>query len=406
VENAGPALDLRKRVFALDVLRGLAILLVLPSHPVPPDGDIRWLNHIAIFFDRFGWTGVDLFFVLSGFLIGGLLFREVKQTGKLNARRFLTRRALKLWPAYFALLTWATVKATRHHEFKFADLWPSLLQIQNYLQFNGRMLRGHTWSLAVEEHFYLSLALGLGLVTFLRRGVLESRFASIAIFVIGIVALGRSVQPFFLPWSLTSGYFATHVRIDALLFGVLIAHVSTFQLTLWHRLLTYPWLQIGLGLLFVSPPMFFDRNLVWIHTAGYTFLYLGYGSILIGAMGLQARSGRTQSGFWHRCVGGVLAAVAWVGVFSYGIYLWHMDFAEQPVWYHLQPKLGMFSPPARWSISMILYLSAAILAGVLMTYAIEVPVLRLRERWFPRPVDVPSAKPTAAVASQAAVAGA
>lgn len=387
--SPGPALEVRKRVFALDVLRGIAILLVLPSHPVLADGDIGWLSHVRSFFDRFGWTGVDLFFVLSGFLIGGLLFREVKQTGSLDARRFLTRRALKLWPAYFALLAWATLKAIRHHEFAFADLWPSLLQVQNY----GTLLRGQTWSLAVEEHFYLSLALGLGLVTFLRRGLLEASFGSMAIFVIGIVALWRSVQPFFVPWSMTTGYFATHVRIDALLFGVLIAHASTFRPNLWSRLLAYPWFLIGMGALFVSPPMFFKRELVWVHTAGYTFLYLGYGSILIGAMGLQARSGRVRTGISNRCVGGLLAVIAWIGVFSYGIYLWHIDFAQQPVWYHLQPTLSMFTPPVRWSISMTLYLCAAVIAGVLMTYVIEIPILRLRERWFPRPVDVPSAKP-------------
>ena len=148
--SSGPALDPRKRVFALDVLRGVAILLVLPSHHVPLNGEIGWLNHVNDFFERFGWTGVDLFFVLSGFLIGGLLFREVKQTGRLDARRFLTRRALKLWPAYFALIAWATFKAIRHHDFRFSDLWPSLLQIQNYVQLHGtifaRTLPGHSQS--------------------------------------------------------------------------------------------------------------------------------------------------------------------------------------------------------------------------------------------------------------------
>jgi peptidoglycan/LPS O-acetylase OafA/YrhL len=381
--RAGPALHRRKRVFALDVLRGIAILLVLPHHAIPQSGDLGWMNHVSKFFERFGWTGVDLFFVLSGFLIGGLLFREVKQTGRLNARRFLTRRALKLWPAYFALLAFAAVKEIRHHNFHFSKLWPSLLQIQNY----GAMLCGHTWSLAIEEHFYLSLTLALGFFSFRRRGVLETQFSSMAIFVIGIVAIWRSVQPFFVPWSYTSGYFATHVRIDALLFGVLIAHVSVFRPHLWERLLAYPWLMIGVGLVVVTPPMFFDRPLVWIHTAGFTLLYLGYGSILLGAMGLQARSVPTRDRASNFAVRGLLAALAWIGVFSYGIYLWHLDFAMAPVWYHVQPKLSAFTPPSRWIVVNIIYICVAILAGVLMTYIIEFPVLRLRERWFPRPVD-------------------
>jgi peptidoglycan/LPS O-acetylase OafA/YrhL len=149
--------------------------------------------------------------------------------------------------------------------------------------------------------------------------------------------------------------------------------------------------------------MFFDRELIWIHTAGYTFLYFGYGSILVGAMGLQARSGRTRNGVWKRGISSMLTVLAWTGVFSYGIYLWHIDFAQQPVWYHLQPKLGMFSPPTRWAIAMIVYLFVAVIAGAFMTYLIEFPILRLRERWFPRP-EAASAGSTAAVdASVAAI---
>jgi len=78
---------------SLDVLRGIAILLVLGRH----------FNYFPLW-RQAGWIGVDLFIVLSGFLISGLLFQEYKNTGKLDVRRFILRRGLKIWPSYYLLI--------------------------------------------------------------------------------------------------------------------------------------------------------------------------------------------------------------------------------------------------------------------------------------------------------------
>ena len=80
------------------------ILLVLGSHSstlieISKSGFFRPL---ANFFERFGWTGVNLFFVLSGFLVGGLLLRELKKYGTLDVKRFIVRRGLKIWPSYYS----------------------------------------------------------------------------------------------------------------------------------------------------------------------------------------------------------------------------------------------------------------------------------------------------------------
>src|SRR4051794_29454248 len=83
----------KPRNMNLDVLRGVAILLVLGRH----------FDYFPLW-TRVGWAGVDLFFVLSGFLISGLLFEEWKRTGSINIKRFYIRRALKLYPAFYALL--------------------------------------------------------------------------------------------------------------------------------------------------------------------------------------------------------------------------------------------------------------------------------------------------------------
>ena len=99
---------------------------------------------------------MDLFFVLSGFLVGGLLFNELRGRGKLDVPRFLIRRGFKIWPSYYVYLAAvAVLMARRSVPGLAASLLPNLLNVQNYF---GTPLQ-HTWSLAVEEHFYLALPL-------------------------------------------------------------------------------------------------------------------------------------------------------------------------------------------------------------------------------------------------------
>src|SRR5438067_582225 len=93
------------RSVTIDVLRAAACLLVLARHCAA----VQWfqsapLKRIGQGLGRAGWVGVDLFFVLSGFLVSGLLFREYQQSGRVGAWRFLVRRGFKIYPAYFALL--------------------------------------------------------------------------------------------------------------------------------------------------------------------------------------------------------------------------------------------------------------------------------------------------------------
>ena len=84
------------RIVQLDLLRAVAILLVLGRHFVVPAKQAGALEGFATVWERFGWTGVDLFFVLSGFLIGGLLYEELRTTSQLNLGRFLIRRGFKI----------------------------------------------------------------------------------------------------------------------------------------------------------------------------------------------------------------------------------------------------------------------------------------------------------------------
>ena len=120
------------RLATLDTLRGIAVLLVLGAHQPTLVG-----NTGAVLFCRawqhIGWVGVDLFFVLSGFLVSGLLFRSWREHGRLNAGRFLMRRAWKIYPAFYAMLLIVIVNGHLHGRW---PGWPpivsEMLFIQNY----------------------------------------------------------------------------------------------------------------------------------------------------------------------------------------------------------------------------------------------------------------------------------
>jgi len=127
-----------RRVPSLDALRGIAILLVLFHHPYNPYASGAGVAlPIAGLVHRFGWTGVDLFFVLSGFLVGGLLLHELYHHGAVDVGRFVVRRAFKIWPSYFLLVavvfvSRSTVEPPYDVAKAFADVAPNLLHVQNY----------------------------------------------------------------------------------------------------------------------------------------------------------------------------------------------------------------------------------------------------------------------------------
>src|SRR6516165_8338287 len=150
---------MRERNLQLDLLRCVAIMLVLIQHTVNFRNPRWWWDWTVI---QGGWTGVDLFFVISGFLISGLLFSEFRKRGRINFARFAIRRALKLYPTLYVLVFGTTLWRLIHAGFHDVGwvIKPALHDIffvQSY--FPGTY--GHFWSLAVEEHFYILLPLTL-----------------------------------------------------------------------------------------------------------------------------------------------------------------------------------------------------------------------------------------------------
>ena len=273
------------RLIQLDILRGIAILLVLGRHPVLAPEQSGSLHAVATAWHRFGWTGVDLFFVLSGFLVGGLIFQELRARGVLDVGRFLIRRGFKIWPSYYLFL--AVFAALRLlTDGRGADSWdllPNLLNIQNYFG----SPRVHTWSLAVEEHFYLVLPLVLVALIgrrsdargksppFPRSRSCRSAWWSPARRIRWQVAMGPG-------YSHDQLLFPTHLRIDALFFGVLIAYVYHFHESVIGRLAGHRSLLAATGLALVAPMAVVPvENSVFVGSLGFAMLYVGYGCLLV-----------------------------------------------------------------------------------------------------------------------------
>ena len=346
-----------RREIELDFIRGIAILLVLDFHFAPREG---YLGHASILLyplrflgvPHFGWAGVDIFFVLSGFLVGGLLIKERLTRGSINSRRFILRRAFKIWPQYYFFL--AVMLAL--HPRAVRSYIGNLLNIQNY---TGTPLQ-HTWSLAVEEHFYLILVALLAVVVMAK---LSTR--SLAI----VLALAATTVTLYRTLAVFHGeqnYYRTHLRIDALLFGVLLAIIYHHRPRFFARLQQPRWLLAmvpGAAIISTHWQSPFARSLgiFAADAAGVALLLLFYRH-------------RPHRSFAFR-------ATSTIGLYSYGVYLWH-ESVLGPV-----SSMAMRIPRVAPVFLAITPWVLAIALGIVTTYLIERPALRLRERLFPRTVD-------------------
>jgi peptidoglycan/LPS O-acetylase OafA/YrhL len=356
---------MRGRVLSIDVLRLVACLLVLGRHADWP----AFSGPLAPFFEAWytgGWVGVDLFFVLSGFLIGGLLFGELRSKGSLNVVRFLIRRGWKIYPPFYVMIGF-TLLFTQVHRiapFSWYDTLSELFFLQNY----AGHLSLQTWSLAVEEHFYLLLPLLL--LAIRKRLHLLPWIVGFAAGFCLAVRMGIG---------LPGAHIYTHARIDSLLFGVLLAYgwhyYSADFLAVAQR--ARGWLAAG-GLALLSPAFYFDHDTTpWITTFGFTMFYVGSGMILTAAVAREWPATR------------VITFLAQLGSYSYSIYLWHAVVLMWGVPLIEQLLRVEFN---KW-FATALFMVGSLALGVLMGRMIEAPCLRLRDRLgqTTRPSALPAA---------------
>jgi peptidoglycan/LPS O-acetylase OafA/YrhL len=366
------------RIRELDLLRMVAVLMVLGSHmrPAPP-GATAFMKTVADYWTQCGWMGVDLFFVLSGFLVSGLLFREHQRFGHVAIGRFLVRRGLKIYPAFYVLLAISAVVFTvpvfasfRWKEMTSWDFLCEALFIQNY----GGSVWNHTWSLGVEEHFYLLLALVIWWRTRQTRANPSDAFLGMGSVVLAVSATALALRVLHFG-AHGANYTFTHLRLDSLLFGVWLSYQYTYHHARFERLVDAHAVPIAcLSLCLILPCTLLGLGQSgFLNTVGFTFLYLGFGGIL--AVVLCSRAAK-------RLVRLPSAWLAPLGVYSYSIYLFHMPVRRASL-----VVIDRFAPGLPFPLSFGLYMAASIVAGVVISRLLEIPVLRVRDLVFPSRVE-------------------
>jgi peptidoglycan/LPS O-acetylase OafA/YrhL len=372
----------------LDGLRGIAILMVLFFHAtfVQPGPPLDSLLHFT--FRSFGWAGVDLFFVLSGFLItGGLLDTRAGSASPHPPRyfrNFYARRTLRIFPVYYGYLVLFLLLAPRHVvDGVRGDLVFFWLYLQNFAvvaagDFVHTHFLDHFWSLAIEEQWYLVWPLV----------VLRTTRRQLVVVCAGLVAFSLALRLGLLAAGVSP--YAIHVltpaRLDGLAVGALLAAAARGPggLRRWvpgARLVAAA-SALGIGALVSLQRGLFFYVLPGTMSLGFTLVALLFGALLV--LAVEARAGGTAA----RLLGGRFLAM--FGRYSYTLYVIHE--AVRVVFVLALQHFGIkpYQPQPGWiGLQLLVYLGVFGLSLLLAAASYrfyERPILRLK-RFFPTRPD-------------------
>lgn len=370
------------QIAGLDGLRALAVLLVVADHFAANIWrqtyalDVWWLR-TPVF--RYGWSGVDLFFVLSGFLIGGQLWRERQRRGSIRFGRFFFRRAMRIWPLYFATLLLMLWQAGR-----VKPVLADWLLVSNYFP----TPYARSWSLSTEEMFYLAVPV---LVMVLPR--LRVRY--IAAGLLGLLALVDAGRWFAFSSLASQGlrttqivdalYSPFHLHNQGLIIGLLLSLIAT-HLPDWIAQVPGPrpaWR--GVGVLATTTVLAAAARVAGGQVMSFTSLALLYGGLCYFV--LVDRSLLSAPFRWR-----VFFPISRL---SYGMYLNHLVFgyfAMLALVAALQAR-GTSPAVAFWAGLLVTVVLSALIATITFI-AVEHPFLVLRNHLLTRqPPVVPVTDP-------------
>lgn len=358
------------RLRELDFLRGIAIILVLLRHL--PLTDVT---------SKMGWIGVDLFFVLSGFLVSGLLFKEYQRFGSIQPKLFLIRRGFKIYPIYFlTYVLYLAIKLVKH-QFLWKGFLADVFFVQNYVMGWGYAYVA-TWSLAIEEHFYFLFAVALYFILqknqFNRK--VNSNWSYFQIGIIGLLILCfllRVYSNFYHPEYDEKNITMTHLRIDSLLFGVFISYFYYFKndvLTTFFNSNKTLLITTAFALLSFTPFIDFEES-VFVRTIGFTFLYLAFGIFLICFLVYKDINLVLNKIFSQ--VGANF--ISKIGLSSYSIYLIHGFVAV----FYAFLRVYVLKIEVHYLLLFIINVVTSIFVGMFITNYIEKYFLTIRDKFYP-----------------------
>ena len=351
----------------LDLLRTLAVLMVVTGHYF---GDFSTLTDTNLWIGKlplihFGWAGVDLFFVLSGYLIGRQLWAEHHRRNTIDVPVFLVRRGLRIWPYYFAFIAWAMWSSGE----PLSKYIPDIFFYSNYAD-NG--ISGG-WSLSTEEQFYILVPLLILLFT--KFCALEKQWAAwLLLFaflpVLRYIALSQYDGPIVDPLPRHLIYTPFHTHSDGLFAGLIVGWVSVMR----SKLLA---------------PTSFGRNLATLLcfvVAGaalrvldkFLFAYTGLALIFAGMVVFVLRDKSLFSRLADNRIFYVLSRL------SYAMYLNHFAILAwaMPGLVAWLARHQLSTNLTGFTLAYIVVLGTSIGIAAVTFVAIESPFLRIRDRWI------------------------
>lgn len=366
-EKIDPRFERRDRQPGLDLLRALAIVVVVIYHTGIFGFALPGNAH------RFGWIGVDLFFVLSGYLIGGQLLTQLRGPAKHRLGRFYLRRALRILPAYLVVLAlYFSLPALREFPV-ISPLWKFLISVQN-IGLHGGTAFSHSWSLAVEDQFYLLLPF---ILLALRRTGSSALAAPFIIVALGLLLRGCLAYQFpsniggvspraYQLWI----YYPTWTRLDPLVLGVSLAAMERYRAS-WWRILTdcAPWLWVPALALIAGALYLGEGNTLSVSTCVWQLPAIAFGmaALLVCSVSPRLPCSRIE-----------VPGAALLASIAYSVYLSHKLVIHAVL--QLCTRLSLV--PAS-GLAIVLVELSIYACGAILFFSVERPFLQLRNRISP-----------------------
>lgn len=359
------------RNHGLDTLRALAIVFVVLHHYIlfvsGPD-TFGWVGTV-------GWVGVDLFFALSGYLIGNQIFAGMRSRQAFSLPRFYARRLLRTLPAFYVVLALYALWPWFRAGLELPPLWRFLTFTQNINLQPGTAF-SHAWSLCIEEQFYMLLPACALLLASVRRSLRWSWAVVALVFVGGMLVRG------YLWGEVTQGsgrgsvdyykyiYYSSLCRFDELVAGVALALLKNYHPRRWRSLTAHGNATLGVGIVLSALAFWLlleYRFSLAMTVIGYPLLALAFSLLILAALSRDSilRSVR---------VPGAERIALW----SYATYLTHKQvciLGAEPL-----QRLG-YEPESALAITLLLGLS--LLSGWVIYRCVEQPFMAIRERYVP-----------------------